>query len=263
VAPPLITLLTDFGHTEPYVGVMKGVLHQLCPEASLVDLTHDIAPAQIETASFWLRRSVAYFPAGSIHVAVVDPGVGTDRRAVAAQIGGHYFVCPDNGILTDVLLKASASDESRSRVGVVALSRRDFSPPHVGPRGLTFDGRDLFAPAAGRLAKEGSLKRLGVPLAPSSLVGLDLHVDPMRARVRAIDRYGNVITDTPVPDEGQTVVTHQGAPLRWVSTYGEALPGELVALAGSFGTIEVALNRGNAAKQLGVRVGSSLTLASQ
>lgn len=246
-----ITLLTDFGLTDPFVGVMKGVLAALAPASRTIDLTHDLPPQDVAAGAFWLGHSAPYFPNETVHLAVVDPGVGTRRRALAARAQGQFFVAPDNGLLDPFL----ASLEAIHVLDADALGevlRRAL--PGARPRSATFHGRDVFAPAAALLARGEALSTLGPELQGAAPLGLG----PLPARVEVVDRFGNLITnvawpaDGLAPDEPPALVRVRGRSFRWVETYGQAHPGECVALLGSVGTVEIAVRDGSAARELGV-----------
>ncbi len=254
-----ITLLSDFGHRDPYVGVMKGVLAGLCPGATLIDLTHENPPQNVSVGAFWLERAFCYFPEGTVHLAVVDPGVGTERRAIALKSQGHFFVAPDNGLLSEVL---NLSREKRSEIEVVEILKQCLPPLVQRARGHTFHGRDLFAPAAGSVASNGTIAQLGTPIDFNSLVQLRV---PNRAgagqvRVRVEDHYGNLITDCPNDEARGQELHHAGKPIRWVTTYAEGDADELVALRGSWDRVEVAVNQGSAQLISGLKVGDFLSL---
>ncbi|MCC6317843.1 MAG: SAM-dependent chlorinase/fluorinase [Gemmatimonadaceae bacterium] len=242
---PLITLLTDFGTADGYVAEMKGVLLSLCPEGNLVDLSHEIPPHDVELARLGVARYWRRFPAGTVHVVVVDPGVGTARAALAVASEGRYLVGPDNGVLSPALL---VGDQQ-----VVALP--------VGPSASrTFHGRDVFAPAAAALATGASLTSLGAPHAspvvrrtPESVRRDD---GAIIGEVIAIDRFGNAITNLVGVRHG--VVAAAGRPVPVRATYGDVAPGPPVALMGSSGLLEVALRDGNAASMLGLARGATV-----
>jgi S-adenosylmethionine hydrolase len=182
----VISLLTDFGTVDPFVGVMKGVILGVNPDATIVDITHEIPPQDITGAAHHLAGSWPWFPPGTVHVAVVDPGVGSRRRAIAVSAEGHYFVAPDNGILTEVLHAASAWR-------AVAITERHYLAPR--PSG-TFHGRDVFAPAAAHLSKGTALDNLGPEivdpvLAPGEIPRVE--GGTIRARVVHVDRFGNLV----------------------------------------------------------------------
>lgn len=255
----LLTLLTDFGLTEPFVGVMKGVVYGDAPAVRVIDLTHGIAPGSILTGAFWLERSYRYFPPGTVHCAVVDPGVGSARAAVAVAAQGHYFVGPDNGLLAEVTLHAPHVEVRQIDAG--ALGLREVS--------ATFHGRDLFCVVAGRLsagklpfAEVGPLGHLEVP---SPIPGVVSEADHFVGNVLTVDHFGNLVTTL----RGAEVLPTSGAPfrvqiagqwLRSVRTFADARPGELVALLGSFDTIEIAVRDGSAFQVLQPTPGASVKL---
>lgn len=243
----VITLLTDFGTADAYVAELKGVLLRLAPGAVVVDATHDVAPGDIAAGAFLLGRIWAAFPAGSVHLAVVDPGVGTARRALAAEAGGHRFVGPDNGLLSRVLELPGAQ--------VVSLA----TPPGASP---TFHGRDLFAPAAARLALGATLADLGaavtdpvqLPRPPLVREGTDL-----AGVVVHVDRFGTLVTNIP----GARVVP--GATVRigpydltLLATFGDVPAGDPVAFVGSGGTVEIAVRDARADVTLGATRGAAV-----
>jgi S-adenosylmethionine hydrolase len=242
----LITLLTDFGNADNYVGELKGVLLSQVHGVVLADITHQVAPGDVRAAQYILSRVWQRFPQGTVHLAVVDPGVGTERRALAAHTAGHFFVAPDNGLLS--FLSADAQ--------FVSLP----VPPRAAP---TFHARDLFAPAAGQLALGASLSHLG-----------QLISDPCRAplptarhdgaavigEVIYVDRFGTLISniagDAVEPGVRIRVAgTEIGALSR---TFGDVQRGVLVAFVGSGGTVEIAVRDGSAARMLGVGVGAEV-----
>ncbi|MBX9857033.1 MAG: SAM-dependent chlorinase/fluorinase [Gemmatimonadaceae bacterium] len=243
-----ITLLTDFGTADGYVAELKGVLSTLAPTVPLLDLSHDIPPQDITAARLALARCWRRFPVGTVHLVVVDPGVGTSRAALAVASEGRFLVGPDNGVLSPALFALDAQ--------VVQLVVPDSAS-------ATFHGRDVFAPAAARLATGAPLDELGERLlhpvrlrtpAPRRDADGALH-----GEVLTIDRFGNAITNL-MPAPGalpQAVVAGQHA-LRVVRTYAEAEDGEAVALVGSSGWLELAVRNGNAAATLGFRRGDAV-----
>ncbi len=259
MARPVIALLTDFGLRDHYVGVMKGVVLGICPEASLVDISHDVAPQDILAAALELDASYRFFPAGTIFLVVVDPGVGSSRRAIAVAAGGYRFVGPDNGVLSVALQRLSdthAVELTNPRYALSAVSR-------------TFEGRDRFAPAAAWLASGVELAQLGVPA--RNLIRLDVPAaqrEPQGAHgtVVRVDRFGNLITNIDaalVAELGAVTVEVAGRTLaqaRVVATYAEAGSEELCALVGSSGHLEIAVNGGNAAAVLGAGRGTAVVL---
>lgn len=250
----LITLLSDFGLTDPYVGVVKGVLLTLCPSAQIVDLCHDVPPQDIVAGAFWLERCHRWFPPGTIHVAIVDPGVGTARGALVATSGDHCFVGPDNGLLLPAT-RAGVSPCYRA-LRHDAVAREPLSP--------TFHGRDLFAPAAaawasGRLAFE----QLGDETTPSSpgFPRATTRTDGAMGQVIVVDRFGNLITNIePCALRGRPAALARVAGRR-VSigrTFADAEPGQPLAYVGSFGTWEIAVRDGSAARQLATSPGATV-----
>jgi S-adenosylmethionine hydrolase len=252
----VVTLLTDFGTKDPFVGVMKAVMLGIARELRFVDFTHALAPGDVDGAGFWLEKSFAYAPRGSVHLAVVDPGVGTARRALLLEASGHYFVGPDNGLFGRVLRAAFArSDEVMAHSLDAAALRARLGL--TTPPSRTFHGRDVFAPAAALVASGTSPDELGARLDTDELVLLPPESGP---RVVVVDRFGNLITDAPIGPDDAPRVEIAGRRLRWVRTYGEAAPGECVALCGSFGTLEIAVRDGSAQALLRVGAGEPVTL---
>ncbi len=245
----IITLLTDFGLVDSYVGELKAALLSLVPGAMLIDITHEVSPGDLRAAQYLLARTWHRFPRGTVHLAVVDPGVGTERRAVAAVAAGaegHAFVAPDNGLLS--FLPADAA--------FVALA----IPPTGSP---TFHGRDVFAPAAARLALGVALTDLGSPIADPCRVPLPAPRADGRGwvgEVIHIDHFGTLVTNLPgaaaAPGGRMLVAGRDAGPLR--RTFADVARGTLVAYVGSGGTIEIAVREGSAAGVLGVGVGAEV-----
>jgi hypothetical protein len=244
---PLITLLTDYGTTDPYVGELKGVLLSAAPSATLVDITHSITPGDIRTAAYVLNRTWSRFPPGTVHLTVVDPGVGTTRGALAISVGAHYFVGPDNGVFTGVV-----------QAGNGAMLVNLPVPSAASP---TFHGRDLFGPAAAALATGTPLEALGPPLTetPVRLAVSPPHYEgkSVLGEVIHVDRFGNLITDlTPALVPPYAVLEVEEVTIGPVRrTFGDVPGGGLVAYLGSGGTIEIAVRDGSAARRLGLGVG--------
>jgi len=247
-----ITLLTDFGLRDSYVGILKGVIICLSPYLKIVDLTHEIPPQDVRAASFCLAAAYPYFPRGTIHVAVVDPGVGTQRRAVAVALEGAVLVGPDNGVFTGVLQKQAVKV-------AVALTRTEFwLSKNPGP---TFHGRDIFATAAAYLASGIPLFRLGTPIDPATLVRFDFPawteaVDGFSGFVQYVDAFGNLVTNIPgcVVEGKRWKIEAADQEIPAGRTYDDVLPGAPVALVGSHGFVEIALNSGNAQVLLSMNV---------
>jgi S-adenosylmethionine hydrolase len=242
----LITLLTDFGIADSYVGEVKGVLLSQVHGAALVDLTHQVPPGDVRAAQYILSRVWSRFPQGSVHLAVVDPGVGTDRRALAASTAGHFFVAPDNGLLSFLPVDAP----------FVALPIPETAAP-------TFHARDVFAPAAGQLALGASLSHVGHAIT-------DPHRSPLPApqsdgavvigEVIYVDRFGTLVSNIPGPAvEPGVRIKVGGTEIGLLSrTFGDVGRGALVAFVGSGGTVEIAVRDGSAARLLGVGVGAEV-----
>lgn len=258
MAPALVTLTTDFGTRDPYVAAMKGVLLRGCPGVAVVDLTHEIAPQNLVEAALFLDAALPEFPAGAVHVAVVDPGVGTARRPLAARAGGHTLVFPDNGLCSLFF----------RRIPPEAVHVIEQCPLFPERRGATFHGRDVFAPAAAWLALDNPVKSLGPPAAerPLRLYLPEPVTDPsgrMSGEVLHVDRFGNAVTNLPGAEElrGAVVVEGLGDPVHIPvrRTYGDANPGELVAVTGSTGRLEIALRDGSAARVLGLGAGAKVS----
>lgn len=250
----LVTLTTDFGEASPYVAVMKGVIQSIHPDARLLDLTHRIRPQDVRHADYYLGACAPFFPAGTIHLAVIDPGVGGERRAILVEAGGQFFVGPDNGIFT----RAVHALGSGSTAWV--LENPKFRRAEVS---ATFHGRDVFAPAAAHLslgvppAEFGPVSEEWVRLPHSSAVCWQ---NMCAGDVQFVDDFGNLITNIPVGrvKELPIQVALDGEPphpIRWVRTYSDASPGELVTLFSSDGFLEIAEVNGNAARRLGASVG--------
>ncbi len=255
----LITLTTDFGLEDPFVGVMKGVILQRFADARIVDLTHGVRAQAVAEAGFWLGRSYRWFPSGSVHVAVVDPGVGTGRAALVVAAGGHVFLAPDNGLLSPVFAEhqdAEVREIDVARLGLPTPSR-------------TFHGRDVFAPVAAMLASSHTdFAELGV-VAESPvqipIERIELQAGKIKGHVVCIDRFGNAITDISEDVLGdasgsKVLVGNREVPMGF--TYADVREGECLALVNSFGCLEVAMRNGDAAVTLGLAPGDTVTVVS-
>ena len=243
----IVTLLTDFGTADGYVAEMKGVLLTLAPHVQLVDAAHDLEPHDVELARLALARYWRRYPAGSVHLAVVDPGVGTARRALAVESDDRFLVGPDNGVLSPALLLPDAR--------AVELP----VPTRAAP---TFHGRDVFAPAAARLASGEPLHALGDacddPVVRRTPEAHRADDGAVRGEVIAIDRFGNLITNVIARRAGRVEIGGVEVELR--RTYADVRPGALVALTGSSGLVEVAVRDGSAAVRLGAGRGATVVL---
>ena len=251
----MITLLTDFGHRDAYVGAMKGVILGICPEARIVDLSHGIAPQRIDEGAFILRTAYPYFPEGAVHVAVVDPGVGGQRRALVVETPRYRFVGPDNGLFAHVFARETVSR-------VISVTETRFMLPRVSN---TFHGRDLFAPVAAHLALGRPVTDFGPEIEDyhgGSINEPSVHAGGISGHVLHIDRYGNIISDIgeslflETTREKRFQIKLAGLVLDRVSaSYDEAAEGAALAILDSAGLLEIAVNGGNAAGTLGVSTG--------
>ena len=255
----VVTLLSDFGVVDPYVGVMKGVVLSRAPGATVVDLTHGVPPQAVAVGAWHLSRSAPYFPAGTVHVAVVDPGVGSARRVLCARDRGQAFLAPDNGLLGPVLSDAAE---------VFALDVERYALPR---RSSTFHGRDVFAPAAAALAGGQDPRETGPPAGEWERLALpEPREGPDGSLVVPVlyaDRFGNLITTFDPSNledgvAGLTVVAG-GRAVPIVTTYADVERGEALALVGSSGTLEVSVRDGDAARELALGAGSTLVLRRQ
>ncbi|RKU10739.1 hypothetical protein C6502_10185 [Candidatus Poribacteria bacterium] len=256
----MITLMTDFGTSDHYVGVMKGVILNINPEVQIVDITHAIPPQDIHGAAFLIDSTYRYFPTGTIHVAVVDPGVGSERRAVVCQTETAYFVCPDNGILTHIL-----RDEEHVRT--VAVENSAYFLPEVSN---TFHGRDIFAPVAAHLSRGIPINKLGSPVAqPVQLpIPKPQVIDKaIIGQVIWIDCFGNLVTDISqeilesLEEQNSIVICAGSARIDHLNrSYVESAVGEALAIVGSFNRLEISINQGNAAQVLGLKRGDRITI---
>jgi len=260
---PVITLLTDFGNKDPYVAEMKAVILTICPEATIVDISHEVEKFNIRMGAFFLASSANFFPKGTIHVGVVDPGVGTKRRAIVVETDKDLFVGPDNGLL---MLAA----ERQGLKNIYSIQNTDYMLPKIS---YTFHGRDIFSPVAAHLA-------LGVP---ASAVGpkIEDYVLPDFAKpsvdgevivgeVLHVDGFGNVITNFSEDflrgfglNEGDLIdvsVNERSFRLRLCKAYGEVEKGELLAIFDSYGFLEFSVNLGNASNSLGAKIGDKVKI---
>lgn len=244
---PIITLLTDFGTADGYVAELKGVLLSGVPDASIVDLSHDVPPQDVECARLAVARYWRRFPPATVHVVVVDPGVGSARVPLAVQSEDRFLVGPDNGVLSPSLLAAGSR--------AVAL-------PIPAGASATFHGRDVFAPAAAKLAQRTPIDTLGPPYleplilrTPEARRGSDGSVI---GEVIAVDRFGNAITNLIAPRGGRIEVGGRVVPI--VRTYADAPSGDIIGVIGSSGFVEVAQRDGSAARALEIARGTPVTL---
>jgi S-adenosylmethionine hydrolase len=262
---PIVALLTDFGSQDHYAGAVKGAILAACREANLVDIAHDLPPHDVQEAAFALFAAHRSFPAATVFVAVVDPGVGSERRGIAVQAGGYRFVGPDNGIFS--LIYEEYPDAGVHHLTNAGLFRYEVSP--------TFHGRDVFGPVAGHLANGTDISVVG----PRVDEPVRFEIGPVRrctereweARVLHVDRFGNLTTNLSQReleqvlsyvdgDPTQIVVLVEGVVLPLVRSYFELPEGEGCALLGSSGRLEVAVNRGSAARVFGATKGAPVRL---
>jgi S-adenosylmethionine hydrolase len=263
----LIAFASDYGLGDEFVGVCKAVMLGLAPDARILDVSHEIPPHDVRAGALLLVRAVQYLPDDCVVVAVVDPGVGTNRRLVGVEVAGGVLLGPDNGLLAPAVAMAGGA---RS---VVALDNADYQLPAPGP---TFAGRDILAPAAGHLASGVPLAELGSPVDPAGLVPGLVSLPELRddgaivGEVWWVDRFGNCQLNID-PDElaargagpGARVEVHVKDEIRaarWVRTYADAKPSELVLLVDSYGLLSLAYDRESAATTLGLRASSGVTL---
>jgi hypothetical protein len=268
---PLVSLLTDFGTHDTYVGQVKAVLVGLCPRARLVDLTHEVPPQDVRLGALMLLDALQAFPPGAVHLAVVDPGVGMDRRAVALLAPTASFVGPDNGLLWPAFERACGAD-----CRALGRAYRLQNPALMRPSpSATFHGRDVFAPAAAHLALGGRPALLGPALPLGELVRLALPAarsvpGGLAGEVLAVDRFGNCLSSILAEDlaglgarELLRVRLPGRAPLPLATTYGEAPPGAPLALLGGSGRLEIAVRNGSAAASLALAPGAPVEVARQ
>jgi S-adenosyl-L-methionine hydrolase (adenosine-forming) len=258
----VITLTTDFGSGDHEAGVLKGVIWNIAPQVNIADLSHDIPPHQILEAALLLWRTARYFPDGTIHVAVVDPGVGTKRRGIAAQIGTKFFVGPDNGIITLLLDQAR---ENGATTRIIHLNKPEYWLPEVTS---VFHGRDIFAPIAGHLAAGKPLNVLGSSISDPILIDLpkpSRTANGWSGQVIHIDHFGNLVTnltkghllglkDIKIQVK-ETLITGL------VKTFGDRPKGSLIALLDSSGLLAISVVNGNAAQLLQATVGDQIKVS--
>jgi S-adenosylmethionine hydrolase len=257
-----ITLMTDFGIKDGNVGVMRGVIWRIAPQVKIADLSHTIAPQNIAEAALILARSAPYFPPFTVHVVVVDPGVGTARRPMAGQLGSQFFVGPDNGVITYLLEEA---ERQNLPVKFVHINRPQYWLPEVSH---VFHGRDIFSPVAAQIANGTTLDALGDPIDDPVRISV-AHPERTKAGWRGqvihIDHFGNIATNIrkeQLGDPKPLVVRLCGADIPGLyRTFGELAPGELMALYGSTGNLIVSVVNGDAAERLQAQVGDVVEVA--
>ena len=256
---PLITLTTDFGVSDHFVGTMKGVILGLAPRAAIVDITHEILPYDVNEAAFAIAQAWRYFPKKTIHLVVVDPGVGSERRPILCEAGGQFFIAPDNGVLSMIY---DAEPHKVRAITNAKLKRKEVS--------RTFHGRDVFAPAAAHLARGVDPGKFGKPIRDYIrsflLKPQQIGRDTWTGVILKIDRFGNLITNLRI-DEFSAVKTNAfelriglERIRRLALTYSETAIGEVFAIVGSSGYLEVAANQASASKVLGCGAGAGVEL---
>ncbi len=259
---PIITLTTDFGTTDHYVGTVKGVILRHCREAQIIDITHEIPPFSTYTGAYAIEQAAPYFPEGAVHVIVVDPGVGTPRKPLVVAARDQYFIAPDNGVLS-LITGAGATFKA------FEIVRPDLMDPDMSK---TFHGRDLFAPTAaaigsGRLRPEDVGPELDGITQITDIWPKRIRPDWWHGKILSIDRFGNIITNfktTKTPDIRRQafrleIGSHQIIS-RYQDTFGEAPAGQFFVYSGSSGYFEVGMNQENAARALGAAIGQSISL---
>jgi len=260
---PIITLITDFGLSDHYVAAMKGVILSICPQAKMVDISHQVPVFDIVEAAFLLAESWRYFPRKTVHVVVVDPGVGTARRPILAEAAGHRFIAPDNGVLGMIFAQANGTAKAKVR----AIQSARYFRPVVSQ---TFHGRDIFAPVAAHVAKGVPAARIGKLIddylrgsfAAPQQTGKHLWT----GSILKVDHFGNVVTNfrcADFPALGRGAFELQAGPhviTRLAHNYAESEPGELFAIEGSSGYLEISASQRSAAKMLGCAAGAPVEL---
>lgn len=257
---PLVTLITDFGTADGYAGAMKGVLLSLNRQATVIDITHEVPPQDVTAGAFTALVACPYYPPGTVHILVVDPGVGSERRILAAQIGAWWFIAPDNGLLTHLM-------DRHEVAAVYALTEPRFWRPVVSN---TFHGRDILAPVAAHLTLGVAAEALGQRVDTATLVRLPLaqpeaSPDRLRGSVIHVDRFGNLISNLPgawlrqdVAAPATVWIEPPGCAVPLRRTYADGESGQALALVGSAGLLEVAVRNGSAAAAL--RAGRGATI---
>jgi S-adenosylmethionine hydrolase len=252
--PRIVTMTTDFGQIDGYVAAMKGVVLSICPKVVLVDISHQIRPQAVQQAAYVLSTAVPYFPPGTVHLVVVDPGVGSERRPVVVQTERALYVAPDNGVLGLVFHQ----DPARLAVHLTEPRYR------LAQVSATFHGRDIFAPAAAHLACGTAPDEMGEPIPLAELASLP-RIEPKQqasgewiGEVLHIDRFGNLITSFQIRNPRAPITLTVGGQRigRLSRTFAGVSPGELVGYVGSSGYLEIAVREGNAARQLGLDIGA-------
>ncbi|RLI99581.1 MAG: hypothetical protein DRP03_03185 [Candidatus Aenigmatarchaeota archaeon] len=250
----IVTLLSDFGNTH-YVSEMKAVIYKLCDYASVVDITHKIEKFNVLHGAFILKRSYSYFPKNTVHVAVVDPGVGGERKGIVIKTNNYYFVGPDNGLLS----LAAKEDGIRQ---IVEIENKKYFLENVS---ATFHGRDIFAPVAAYIARGVDISKFGRSIVEYESIELKASIsgDKIIGHVVDVDDFGNLITNIPfsiIEQAGISKVSLKNKELRILKTFCEARAGEMFAYKGSAGTLEIGVNKGSAKEMLDIGIGEKIWL---
>ena len=255
----VITFITDFGNRENFVGIIKGVIYSINPDVKIVDITNEVSPHNIREASFYLLSSYRYFPKGSIHLVIVDPGVGSERKAIACRDKNYIFIAPDNGLLTPIIENIEEA---------VILNKEDF---FLHPLSKTFHARDIFAPVAGYLSKGIKLNKIGERILPEKLKTFYLNKpeyrkDRIKGEIFHIDNFGNIITNFAISEvlkwkgsEKIKAILNGKEIRKWTNSYEEG-GDEPFLIEGSAGFIEIALRRKSASKRFGAKLGDKIIL---
>ena len=265
----LIVLLTDFGEEDGYVGIMKGVIHQISPQSDLIDLSHTVPPQDILAGSMTLQRAVDFFEPGSVFVCVIDPGVGTARRSIAAKIGDRFFIGPDNGLITHWVQEA---EKHHQTISIVELDQPQY---WLGSLSNSFHGRDVYAPTGAHLSTGLEITQLGTLINDPVLLDVPQPIPTNRGwdgQILHIDHFGNLATNI----EKKHLVAfapdiNLGIPNAWVrygeysiegvsATFGKATPGSLVAMIDSAGLLSIAVVNGNAQEYLDAEIGDTVRI---
>ena len=255
----IISITTDFGNLNGFTGTMKGVIYRIAPDAKIADITHEIPAQDVRTGAIALWRAAPYFPPNSVHIAVVDPGVGTARRPIAAKLGDQFFVLPDNGLITPMLEDAEAAGKE---ISIVHLDRPEFWLPSVY---TTFHGRDIFAPCGAHLAAGVALEAMGIIIddpVRSPLPKPEKTDNGYKASILVIDVFGNCTTNlrvSQVPNLEKTRLKLAGQTIEGIlPSYGHGKIGELVAVTDSEGFVEIAVVNGSASASFAIQLDDPL-----
>ena len=261
-----IVLMTDFGTTDNFVGIMKGVIYTISPDVEIIDLLHDIQPQNFKQASFLLSVSVDFFPKGTIFLSIVDPGVGTARNAIVVQTEKYTFIAPDNGLLTYVLHK-------HKPIAIYSILNKKYQLDYIS---ATFHGRDIFAPVASHIANGVDINLIGERISPISLIALpepQCFIDSQHiwhGEIIHIDRFGNIVTSLKADTLGIKTVEFPKQDLKWIiesanlkikylsQTFSDVDLGHYLAYIGSYGYIEIGIRDGNASLKSGLMIGQSV-----